>query len=262
MIWQTVWFPGDPAANAAALAQTARAALAADADLLLCPECWLAGYNIPELCGRLAEPRDGPWTTRIAEIARTCGIAIVYGYAERDQVGGETYNAVLAIGPRGDAFGYYRKAHLFGDFGRKLYRPGDHFATTFVLDGWRIGMLICYDVEFPEAVRSVALTGADLIPTALADEYDWVPDVIVPARAVENRVFIAHGNRAGTEGDMCFLGKSWLARPDNSAIVVVGAAEALLIAKIGRETITAAATFPYRSESCLALYSAVTREGG
>ncbi|MCF3948781.1 carbon-nitrogen hydrolase family protein [Acidiphilium sp. AL] len=261
-IWQTGGFLGDPAANIAAIEQTARTASAAGATLLLCPECWLGGYNIPELCAELAEPRNGPWATRIADIAKKHNVAIIYGYAERDPDSGAIYNAVQAISPNGNSLVNYRKTHLFGDFERGLYRPGDGFAAPFELAGWRVGLLICYDVEFPETVRSLALAGANLIliPTALTGEYACVPDIIVPARAVENQVFIAYCNHAGAEGDMRFIGKSRLAGPDDSAIVAAGGGEALLIATITRETIAAtAAIFPYRSERRPALYAAIAQ---
>lgn len=257
-LWQTEGHLADPPANVAALAKIARSAAAGGAKILLCPECWLQGYNIPDRCAELAEQRNGPSATRIAGIARENDLAIVYGYAERDPASGAIHNSVQAIGPDGTSLANYRKTHLFSDFERGLYRPGDGFAAPFDFLGWRIGLLICYDVEFPETVRSVALAGADLIliPTALTGDYPCVPDIVVPARAIENQVFVAYCNHAGVEGEMRFIGKSRLAGPTDPAIAAAGDGEALLIATIARETIAAAApAFPYRTERRPSLYA-------
>jgi 5-aminopentanamidase len=264
-IWQTSGIPGDKPANLAALAQAANAASAAGAELLLCPECWLAGYNILEDCHVLAETMDGPSAIRIAEIAQQHGIAIVYGYAERDAGSGDIYNVAHAIGPDGATLGHYRKTHLFGAFEHQLYRKGDGFAPPFSFAGWKIGMLICYDVEFPEAVRSLALAGADLIliPTALTEEYASVPGFIVPARSVENQIFVAYCNHSGVENGLQFLGRSCVTGPDGQAVISAGRGDALLIADIHHRTLQeAAATFPYRKDRRPELYGAVNRLPG
>lgn len=257
-LWQTEGHRADPVANVAALARAARSAAAAGAEILLCSECWLQGYNIPDRCAELAEERDGASAARIAAIAKDSGIAIVYGYAERDPANGAVYNSAQAIAPDGTSLANYRKTHLFGDFERTLYRPSDGFVAPFSLGGWRIGLLICYDVEFPEAVRHLALAGADLIliPTALTGEYSCVPEFIVPARAIENQIFVAYCNHVGAEDGMRFIGKSRLSGPDDPAIVVAGDGESLLIGTIAQETIAASApVFPYRADRRPALYA-------
>jgi predicted amidohydrolase len=78
-LWQTAGFPGEVPANLAALHSTAKAAATAGAALLLCPECWLCGYNIGDAVAVLAESFDGASAQRIAEIARQSNIAIAYG---------------------------------------------------------------------------------------------------------------------------------------------------------------------------------------
>jgi nitrilase len=256
-LWQSSGTPGGKAANLAALARIARAAAQAGAELLLCPECWLSGYNLtPADIAAQAEPACGPSAAAIAAIARQSGLAIVYGYAERE--GARLYNSAAAIGPDGALLGHYRKTHLFGDFERGLYMPGTAFAPPFTYRGWQLGMLICYDVEFPEAVRSVALAGAELllIPTAITPEYGCVPGSIVPARAVENQIFVAYCDHAGVENGLAYLGGSCLMGPDGKALSSAGAGEALLIASISRAGLAAAAQlFPYRRERRPELYA-------
>lgn len=253
-LWQTQGFGADKEANLAALSAAARATAAAGATLLLAPECWLGGYHVDVAVG--AEPADGPSARAIVELARETGLAIAYGYAERD--GEAVYNSAAVIGPDGKLLGHYRKTHLFGDFERAAYTAGDCFSQVFNLGGFSIGLLICYDVEFPEAVRATALAGADLIliPTALTPEYEAVPDIIVPARAVENQCFVAYCNHAGVENGLAYLGGSCIAAPDGRKLAAAGAGEALLIADLDPAMIgTLATIFPYRAERRPALYA-------
>ena len=97
-----------------------------------------------------------------------------------------------------------------------------------------LGLLICYDVEFPEAVRALVLAGADLIvvPTALMRPYENVPEQMVPARAFENQTFIAYANRCGQEGDLTFCGMSCVIGPDGKPLIQSGRGEAFLVAEI------------------------------
>jgi predicted amidohydrolase len=253
-LWQTQGFGANKAANLAALEVTARASAAAGATLLLTPEGWLGGYNVD--VAAVAEAEGGAAAGAIAALARATGIAIAYGYAER--AGAAVYNSAAVIGPQGELLGRYRKTHLFGAFERAAYTPGACFARPFAYGGFTIGLLICYDVEFPEAVRALALAGANLllIPTALTPEYDAVPGAIVPARALENQVFVAYCNHAGTENGLAYLGGSCIASPDGRKLANAGPAETLLIVDLDPAMIPAcAATFPYRGERRPALYA-------
>jgi 5-aminopentanamidase len=260
-LWQTAGFPADVAANLAALAPIAKAAAAAGAALLLCPECWLCGYNIGAAVATLAESADGASARRIAAIARQSEIALAYGYAELDAASGYIYNSVQVIGADGAVLSRYRKTHLFGADERAAYRAGDRFAPPFDFAGYKIGLLICYDVEYPEAVRSLALLGADVVlaPTALTDEYAAVPDFIVPARSIENQLYLAYCNRAGVENGMRFLGGSCLTGMDGKALAAAGAGEALIIGEISKRAQQAAArTYPYRADRRPELYGLLT----
>ena len=260
-LWQTAGFAADVAANLATLPATAGAAASAGAALLLCPECWLCGYHIGAAVSTLAQSADGPAAQRIAAIARQHGIAIAYGYAEREAGSGLIYNSVQVIGADGAVLSHYRKTHLFGADERCAYRAGDRFAPPFEFAGFNVGLLICYDVEYPEAVRSLALMGADvvLIPTALTDEYAAVPQFIVPARSIENQLYIAYCNHAGVENGMRFLGGSCLTGMDGNALAAAGVGEALIIGEISRRAQQAAAkTYSYHSDRRPELYGLLT----
>jgi predicted amidohydrolase len=245
-LWQTAGFPADVGANLAALEHTAQAASAMGAALLLCPECWLCGYHIGSATADLAETSDGHSAAHIAACARRHRIAIAYGYAERDRTDGNVFNSVQVIGSQGDALAHYRKNHLFGAQERAAYQPGNGFEPPFLFEDFSVGLLICYDVEYPEAVRSLKLMGADLIlvPTATTDEYGSVPRYIVPARAIENQVCVAYCNHSGVENGMRFLGGSCIVGTDGSTIASAGMGDALLIAEI----------HPAAQQACAALY--------
>jgi predicted amidohydrolase len=266
-LWQTVGYPADVPANLAALQSTAQAAATAGAELLLCPECWLCGYHIGAAVAALAESFDGASAQQIAAIARQNHIAIAYGYAERDLSGGNLsgghiYNSVQVFGADGVALAHYRKTHLFGADERAAYCPGIQFEPPFRFGAFRIGLLICYDVEYPEAVRSLALMGADviLIPTALTDEYAAVTDFLVPARSIENQVYLAYCNHAGVENGMRFLGGSRLTGMDGKSLAAAGAGEALIIGEISKHDQDAAARiYPYRSDRRPELYGRLSR---
>ncbi|SDI61778.1 carbon-nitrogen hydrolase family protein [Pseudomonas panipatensis] len=261
-IWQTQGFPADPAANLAALERQLASVAGVGGELLLCPELWLCGYQVPAQMAALAEAADGPAARRIAELARQYGVAVCYGYAERHAEGGKPYNSAQFIDASGQRLANYRKTHLFGAMERELFTPGERLETPFRFGDWTLGLLICFDVEYPEAVRHQALGGADLllIPTALTPEYGAVPQLIVPARAVENQLFVAYCNHCGEENGLAYLGGSRVVGPDGEALAAAGAAECLLLVRLDRARRAALADcFPYLPGRRPQLYAALVQ---
>ncbi len=234
--------PLDVAGNLQRLEQAAQQAAAAGAQVLVCPEMFVTGYAIgAEAVQQLAQAADGPWAQAIAAIAQRHGIAVAYGYPERD-AGGAVINAAQWISAQGQRCLNYRKTWLFGDLDRKQFAAGPPSAATFMLQGWAIGLLICYDVEFPEATRALALAGADLIvvPTANMPDYDFVAQSLVPARAYENQLYVAYANYVGAEGEVHYGGLSLLAAPDGQAVAQADRQPTLLIATLDEARLTAA----------------------
>ena len=237
-LWQT------GSADLGRLRSRALEAAAAGARLLVVPEAFTSGYAVPGIAG-LAQSADGEWATEIAAIAAEAGLAILYGFPERD--GDRVFNSAQLIDgkssaqPTGESshlrtqLGVVdRKCHLYGDVDLASYTPGDGFTALTELDGVRIGIAICYDVEFPEAVRTLALAGADLVavPTALMRPYEVVARTIVPARAYENQVYVAYANRSGAEGTLLYCGESCVVAPDGSDLARAGSGDELLLAEI------------------------------
>lgn len=214
-LWQTS-YAADTAHMLTQLDHAAADAKARGADLMLCPEMGLTGYAIgAERVEALAETAHGPMAQAVALIAQSHQIAIVYGYPERHPDGLPPFNAAQAVAPSGEVIAHYRKTHLFGDMDHRQFTAGDAASQVFEYRGWRLGLLICYDVEFPETVRLLALQGADavLVPTANMVGFEQVQRVLLPARACENRVYVAYANACGREGPWTYNGMSTIADP-------------------------------------------------
>lgn len=204
------------------------------ADLLITPEMFLTGYAIgADRVAALAEPADGPMAQAVARIAQHHGIAIVCGYPERNPHG-RPFNAAQAIAPDGTRLMNYRKTHLFGDLDRAQFSAGNAASQVFEWRGWRLGLLICYDVEFPETVRLLALQGVDavLVPTANMVGYDEVQQLLVPARACENRVFVAYANACGSEGSVHYGGASTVASARGHLLVTAQRHATLMVSAL------------------------------
>lgn len=225
---------GDVAANLDRIGRAAADAAAQGAGLLVTPELAVTGYGAGEAIRALAEPADGPTVERLRQLSLDTGVAIAAGFAERD--GNAVYNSAICVD--GDARpAVYRKSHLYGDYERGLFAAGRPAAVTFRLAGVRIGMLICYDVEFPENVRRLAQAGAELIvvPTALpaGDHADLIARKMIPVRAFENQIFVAYVDHCGADARFAYAGLSGIAAPDGRLLAAAGeTGEALLFADI------------------------------
>lgn len=234
-LYQCPPLPLDVAGNLQRLQQLAQEAKGAD--LLVLPEMFLTGYNIGlDAVSVLAEVHNGESAQQVARIARSAGIAILYGYPERTE-DGQIYNAVQLIDAQGERVCNYRKTHLFGDLDRSMFSPGTNEFPVVELNGWKLGFLICYDLEFPENARRLAIEGAELIlvPTANMIPFDFIADVTVRSRAFENQCYVAYANYCGQEGDIHYCGQSSIAAPDGSRIAQAGLDEALIVGELDRQ---------------------------
>ncbi len=259
-LWQCAPAPLDVPGNLERLEAAAREAASAGAQLLVCPEMFITGYAIgASAVQALAQAADGAWADAMAGIAQRHQVAVVYGYPERG-ADGRVYNAAQWIDASGRRCLNYRKAYLFGDLDRSQFSAEAQSARTFDFHGWKIGMLICYDVEFPEATRALALAGADLIavPTANMKEYDFVARSLVPVRAYENQLFVAYANFTGPEGALHYGGLSVVAGPDGATLAQAGREEALVFATLNDERLTAARNAAQHVRDLKALYNPPT----
>jgi predicted amidohydrolase len=261
---------GPPAAGGSAgalarLDQAAAKAAASGADLLMTPEMALTGYNIGAAAVRAAaEPLDGPMVAAVAGIARRHRIAILVGLPELG-ADGRVYNAAHLVDRRGESRATCRKTHLYGAIDRAQFAPGAVLATPVELDGWKFGLAICYDIEFPELARAHALAGVDaiLVPTANMVPFTGVPTHIVPARAEENEVYVAYANYCGAEGAVAYCGLSCVCGPGGADLARAGGGEELIFADLTRQCLAATrATATHLADRRPELYRSITSPAG
>ncbi len=237
-------------ANVAVLEATAATAKNHGVHLLSFPELFLSGYDLTDArtAHDLAEAiqRDHI-LDRVGRAAQQNGLAIICPYPEAATVAGERrhYDSIVVYGPNGEILKNYRKTHLWGgderanwSFGYVYPEEGEAY-SVFTVNGMRVGVLNCYEAEFPELSRILALKGAQLvvIPTA-ADDYTILrtgertttpyPDVqfLIRANAYHNGIFCAYSNRRNGEtvaGKLVgqYLGNSCLADPHGNWLLPV-----------------------------------------
>jgi predicted amidohydrolase len=227
-VYQGPGASGDVPANLATVRRVAAEAASQGVRLVVFPELFVTGYNLGPRLRELAEPRGGPSLAEVSGAAAAAGIAILVGFCERADE--RLFNGAALVERDGRQLAVHRKCHLYGATERALFTPGDAL-TLAELDGLRLGVLICYDVEFPEAARTLALAGAELIavPTALMAPHDVVARTLVPARAAENQIFVAYANRTGREGDLHYVGQTCIVGPDGADLARAGCDEETLL---------------------------------
>lgn len=193
------------------------------ADLIIFPELSLTGYVIRDQIYELAEPIPGPSINKVARIAQRTGTHIVFGMPELSpKTQATVFNTSVLVGPEG-LIGKYRKMYLptHSVFEEKRYfRPG-YQAAVFDTTLGRIGLIICYDIFFPEVSRLTRLGGAQLIVCISASPAVRRSffEALIVARAIENTAFVAYVNQVGIEDGLQFWGGSRLVGPQGRTIV-------------------------------------------
>ncbi|MBR8209624.1 carbon-nitrogen hydrolase family protein [Burkholderia cenocepacia] len=223
---------GDVAHNTRKVIDTIeRVDVAGGTKLIVFPETTLSGFPTRENVAEVAETLDGPRLQAVRAAARRKGVAVAVGFAERD--GGRFYNTTVLVDERGDIVLRYRKTHLWAsDVG--VFTPGDRFATC-VWNGLTVGLLICYDIEFPETARAVAALDADLliVTNGNMDPFGPVHRRAIAARAMENQMFAVMVNRCGPgDDDLTFAGLSTLVDPFGESTLELGRDEAVAQARL------------------------------
>jgi 5-aminopentanamidase len=231
-VLQTAPKKGVPNENRSRALEALQRASAVGASLIALPECAISGYAISTAREALdlSEPLAGPTTEAFQRHCTATGAHVAFGLLERD--GDTLFNSAVLVGPDG-VIGRHRKAHI-------VPVGADQFVTVgadidvFEALGIRIGMLICYEVRFPEICRVMALKGAQLLVVTA----NWPagahvnPDIMTPARAAENNVHVLAANRCGTEGSLSFIGKSAILAPNGSRIAHAGDGEEMIYTTI------------------------------
>lgn len=206
---------GDVAGNAARVVGAIRSH--PEADIAVFPELYLSGYTYRDL-DEVARDPEGSELREIADAAAETGTAVVVGFAERHSEGVSI--SAACIDENGSLAGVYRKTNLFESEAEAGFVEGEEF-LILDLAGQRVAPLICFDIEFPEPARQVALAGADLLVTASANMDPFYLDHAVGtvARAHENRLPHLYTNLVGTGDGLVFVGASRSIAPTGEILV-------------------------------------------
>jgi deaminated glutathione amidase len=193
---------------------------ATEAELVVLPETATTGFtpgcSADELWDVLGDP-DGPTVRPLAEVARRLGVHLVWGTYSRGDERGVVYNSAMLAGPSGEVLGIYRKTHPFCTELRSRggwVTPGDDVCVVSTELG-RIGLMVCFDGDFPELARIMALQGAEVLsrPSALLRSADiW--ELTNRARAYDNHVYVVGANAVGIDpGGALYFGNSMIVTP-------------------------------------------------
>lgn len=221
--------PGKVEANRKSALNLVEKAAEAGARLAVLPELWSTGYHLgPQEFQKMAEICRGETVSLFQRIAAERKMVMVVPFAEKE--GEKIYNSAAVIDSSGELIGLYRKSFLWGRE-KRIFTPGPKSYPVFNTSLGKIGVLICYDAEFPEPARLLALRGADIIvvPSVWSEEAESRWDIQLPARALDNTVFVLGANTTG-EGS---CGKSKLVAPDGRVLVEApGDEEAALLGEV------------------------------
>ena len=164
-----------------------------------------------------AKTQSEVFAKKLTKIAEQHQIAIVIGLPWYES--SKLYNSAVFINPNGEVIQYH-KQYLYGDYEKSLFVKGESPPPVIEYDGLKFGLLICFDVEFPENVRMLAQQDVDivLVPTALpkCDGSYFITKKMIPVRAFENQCFIAYADHAGRDELTTYQGCSCIVAPNGN----------------------------------------------
>jgi predicted amidohydrolase len=226
---------GDLAANVTTAARLAALAATQGVRLLVLPEAFLTGYDVPAFDGWLPDADDlGTWLDPLREAA-AAGVTVVAGTSLRR--GGARRLSQIVVRPDGTATAPYDKQHLDG-VEKELFTTGDHGASITV-EGVELGLSICYDGCFPEHAQAAARDGAVgyLSSSAYFPGGAHRRDLYYAARAVENGMYVVFSGLTGRCGDYTFIGGSAVYDPEGRPLARLGEEEGLAIAELDTDVV-------------------------
>ena len=202
-----------------------------DPDVLVLPETWNTGFFPKEDLARLSCKDGDEVKSRIGGLAKRYSVNIVAGSVSnvRDN---RIFNTAMIFDREGRCIAEYDKTHLFTPMGEDTYYTrGDHLCS-FTLDGVRCGIVICYDIRFPELTRTLSLQGMDILFTVS----QWPKErifhlrTLTAARAIENQMFAVCCNSCGTAHKTLFGGNSAIIDPFGKTLALGGETEDIISA--------------------------------
>jgi len=206
-------------------------------DLIVCPELFLSGYGSYKNIKEFAEGRDGEYANKISSLAKKYATAILYGYPEINN--DSFFNSAQLFNSKGQSLINHRKRLLPPTADElKIFNRGNN-DSIINFKGTKIAIVICYELEFPELIRRVALLGVKLIlaPTAQSSNWPAAARYISRSRAFENGIFVVYANFVGELNDINFMGESKIIGPDGLDIVNSENQEECIVGEIDTNTI-------------------------
>ena len=229
---------GRPDENFAHAAKLVEQAMADKPDVLVLPETWNTGFFPKEDPHSLCDSDGKRVQAEIGTLAKKFSVNIVAGSVSnvRD---GKMYNTAYVFDREGTCLASYDKTHLFTPMGEdNYYEKGDHLAT-FTLDGVKCGIIICYDVRFPELTRTLTVPGLDML--FVVSQWPKVRTFhlrsLTTARAIENQMFVVCCNSCGTAGETIYGGSSAIIDPWGETLALAGEQEEILTAQCNLEVL-------------------------
>jgi len=182
-------------------------------DLIVFPELITSGYELGVRFTEVAQRVPGPTVNLIAQRANEYGVYIAFGMVSKERVESVLYNSAIIVGPDGELIEQYNKIHLRGEE-RMAFREGYKMPVVETEVG-TIGMMIGYDLAFPEVARSMVLDGAEIICVLANWEASAIDEwkTYIRARAYENSVYVVAANRVGEDVTFTFGGESMIVGP-------------------------------------------------
>lgn len=214
-----------------------------DAELVVLPELYQRDLGrAGDPLARDAEPLDGPFVTALVARARQHGGTWVAGMVERSEDPDRPYNTLVVVDGDG-VRASYRKIHLYDSFGFKesdRLLAGPLTPATVEVGGWRVGMMTCYDLRFPELGRALADAGTELVVVPAA----WVAgprklrhwQTLLTARAIENVAYVAAAGQSAPR----YTGHSMLVDPRGDVVAEAGDDDAVLVGHASEELVAQA----------------------
>ena len=223
---------GEPEKNFLHAEELIRRAAQAGTDVIVLPETWNTGFFPTENLRELSDEDGKNVRERMGGLAAELKVNLVAGSVANCR-GDRVFNTAMVFDRSGACLASYDKTHLFTPMGEHRYfTPGDHLCR-FVLDGVPCGIIICYDVRFPELTRTLALQGLDLM--FMVSQWPNVRTehlrTLTAARATENQMFVACCNSCGTAGSTRYGGNSAVLDPLGKTLVLAGEEEEILTAE-------------------------------
>jgi len=207
-------------------------------DLIVCPELFLSGYGSFEKIKEFCEESDGEYAKKISVLAKKYSTAILYTYPEKHNE--NLFNSAQYFDSKGLSLVNHRKKMLPPTADEsKIFKPGSK-SSIIMVNGIKSAIVICYELEFPEIIRKLALQGVELIiaPTGQSSHWPAAARYNCRTRAFENGIYVIYANSTGNLNGINFMGESKIIGPDGLDVVNAGTIEKVITGEINTNEIS------------------------